>query len=463
MSVRKLLYSIMSIGIALTMASVSTYANERQAVVEKGSGEIPQELIVGKEVWEHEYTMNYSVYTYPIAVGTSPEEQIGFIQLNENGYTKGLVVLTGDMLEDFDSSTIGEKTFILRNGGWDKEVNVNVVEHVDMGKLGKPASIQASIEGVSGNKMGIETPIEYGKIDVLDDLGNVIYSVALKEEDIPAYDNTQIGTKSFPISYHGFTTTLEIEFHKYQYYEIYKPSGINAGDEFIVPIGTDLNKIAISAKTYAIDENGNMIPTGMGGGIGLAPELINQIDTSKAGVYDVQVKSISDVDHKEYTVKAKVIVGMPKQSTIEELLPIEAQNTLPNNHIVGVWNVPSKEAGAGRWNFQTGLEKGSMVDVWSYHNTAWLSIGTYTVNEDGEVSVSFTADQLSPILLTKSDKKSTSGNPEGYTQTTTSGSDKKEIIKNTSAHTSNEQNILFLISIAVVFASAIVWEKKSKA
>lgn len=441
------------------MVSVSTYANEKEStsVKEDKVGEIPKELIVDKEVWKNEYTTNYTVYTYPIMVGTSPEEPIGYIKLGDGrGYTRGLVVLTGDMLDDFDSSTVGEKTYILKNKGvWSREVRVSVEENVDMSKSGKPASIRASIEGISENKMGINSPMQYGRIDILDDLGNVIYCVELKEEDIPTYDNTQIGTKSFPISYHGFTTTLEIEFHKYQYYEIYKPWGINAGDEFIVPIGTDLNKIAVSAKTYAVDETGSIINTGMGGGFGLAPELITQIDTSKAGVYDMQVKSISEVDNNEYTIKAKVIVGLPNQSTIEELLPTEAQNTLPNNKIVGIWNIPSGEAGAGTWSFQTGLEKGNMVDVWSYHKNTWLSIGTYTVQADGSVSVSFTADQLSPILLTKSDKKSSSSNQDNPTQNTIHDADTEELIKDTSANTNNERSILFLFSLGAGLALVI--------
>lgn len=451
---RSLFVLMMSLGIALSMASVSTYAkeNENQTVVENGIPEIPKELIVDREVWENVDTMKYSIYTYPIEIGTSPQEQIGFIQLNDNGYTKGLVVLTGDMLEDFDSSTIGEKSYILRNkGGWARSVQVKVVENVDKNLRGKPASIQASIIGVDGNKMDIGTSIKGGTIDVLDNLGNIIYSVELKEENISAYDNTQIGTKSFLISYNALTTTLEIEFHRYTYYEIYKPWGINAGSEFIVPIGTDLKKVGVSAKTYAVDEHGSIVPTGMGGGTGLAPELIAQIDTAKAGVYDVEVKSTSEVDDNEYIVKAKVIVGLPNQSTIEELLPIEAQNTLPNHNIVGIWDVPSGEAGAGTWCFQTGIEKGSMVDVWSYHKNAWLPIGTYAVAANGEISVAFTADQLSPILVTKAEKGSTA-----------SSSNTEAVIKDTSTKANDYRSILFLLSISCVLISVVVIKKKEE-
>ena len=398
MKLKKLLFSVMSVALAMSVLSVPIYANDNiaQTISETKGGEIPKELIWDKSELEKFTPNDYSVYTYPVEAGTSPEQQIGFVRIyNDENYTQGLIPLTGDMLEDFDSNTVGQKTFILQNDVWKTEVTVDIVETSNMNNVGKPASIRASVFGVRENLLNIGEDFCEGTINVLDDLGKVIYNIKLNKEDIPNYDDTQAGKKSFPISYIGLNTNLEVEFRKFQYIEQLSPVGIESS-EFVLPIGSDLTKIGTSSIVYAIDENGKQYP--MGAGASSFPlELISKINTFKAGVYDVEAIEQST----GYLLKAKVVIGLPTQGTVDELLSKEAQASMPSNELLGVWNIPSGEAGAGTWVFQTGLTKGSKVDVWSYHNNAWLSIGTYVVDENGNVSVNFTANQLSPVILVK--------------------------------------------------------------
>ena len=304
MKLKKLLFSIMSVALSMSVLSGPTYANDNtsQIVEERGAGEIPKELIWDKSALS-KYTPNdYSIYTYPVSKGTLPEQQIGFIDIQgENGYTLGLIPLTGDMLDDFDSSTTGQKTFILSNDVWKTEITVDIKETSNMNNVGKPSSIQASIFGIRENLMDIGEDFTNGTINVLDDLGNTIYNVELKKEDIPNFDNTQAGKKSFPISYIGLNTNLEIEFREFHRVTLVEPTV--QGDKFIVPVGADLKKLVATYTTYAIDENGNQFPMGRGGG-GFPSEIIAKVDTSKAGVYNVEATQQSTGD----LLKAKINV-----------------------------------------------------------------------------------------------------------------------------------------------------------
>lgn len=465
MKLRKILCFVMSFIFMMTSIVLPAYANgnDEELFTESVKGEIPQELIWDKKELDRLTPSDISFYTYPVAVGTSSEKQIGYIRIEDenNRYTQGLILLTGDMLDNFDSSSKGKKSFNLSFGVWQSTVEIEIVENADMKTLGKPNSIKARA-GFTDSK-GISTlPVggkfQFGEIDILDDLGNTIYRVELKEKDILNFDSSKRGVKKYSISYNGFTTELVIEFHQWIY--ILKPIW-NEENDFVFPIGTDLTKQTADLFVYDSDDNNH--PLGITPGIGFASStyldnLLNMIDTSKAGTYQIKFK-IDDADNGIQTVNAKVIIGMPNRSTIEELLPKEAQSTIPCEDVLGVWEVPSGEAGAGTWIFDTGLTKGNKVDVWTYHNGEWLSIGSYSADDKGCILVTFNSDQLSPVLITKGVNKDASSNQEINNESNENHFNDKDVIKNTGAHTSDYHNMLTIIGMLLV--TAIIFQKKS--
>lgn len=404
---KRILFTMMAMLLTLSFMPSSIHAQET------ATSDIPAEMIWDKDKLQ-QYT-NTSVYIYPVAMGTSPTTQIGYIRvLQEDGiHTQGLIPLTGDMLESFETSSApGMRSTKLK--GTDYTIDYEVVEKVQMENAGKPASIGTDVDKI-GENIADDNNDFTATISVLDDRGNNIYSVELKKENILSCDRIDLGTNVYHISYLGLDTTLNIVFHKYELFYYLSSEGKYYGDTLprpiFVPVGADLKNVSVFYNPYRIDENdkiytydGNPVSRGALGSIyDLFPsELIAQVDTSKAGVYEVD-GIVSDGRR----AKGRVVVGKAAQSTIEELLPQEAQATMPaaKQDVLSVWDIPSGEAGAGTWVFATGLNKGSTVNVWSYHNQNWLKIGTYTVDQDGNITVAFRADQLSPVILTKGDVK----------------------------------------------------------
>ena len=136
---------------------------------------------------------------------------------------------------------------------------------------------------------------------------------------------------------------------------------------------------------------------------------------------------------------------------------------MPNNELLGVWNIPSGDAGAGTWVFQTGMAKGSKVDVWSYHNNAWLSIGTYTVDENSNVSVSFTANQLSPVIIvknTETPKKDVTTSTDMNDNAQKTDGNKPTEIPNTGMN--NNVALLSLITLASAGTLMIMLKKRKE-
>ncbi len=428
MKLKRILFSMMALFLTMTCLPSAVHAQEGTKAT---AGEIPSDMIwndVNKNDLK-DYYYNMSVYLYPIQVGTSADEQIGYIKIESEDriYTTALVPLYGNMLEDFDTGTPGKKSFNLdivdeeTNGVYGTTLHAEIVEKSNMKNAGKPASIEAFVWGDSGkNMVEINGSYSTGQIRVLDDLGNPIYTVALNEKDLANFNPAKAGTQTFPISYIGLNTTMEIAVHNYKDAYILLPDvehieyeprtyGI-AWKAFEVQRGADLKNFEAYFVPCKVDENGkfyhSLVEPKQSRAAGFPTydaepfpsELIAKIDTSKAGVYNV-----SAILQDGRNVNATVNVGGSSQSTIEELLPKEAQETMPasKSDVLSVWDVPSGEAGAGTWVFATGLYKGSTVDVWTYHNQKWLEIGTYTVDQDGNITVTFTADQLSPVLLTK--------------------------------------------------------------
>ena len=482
---KRILFTMMAMLLTLSFMPSTIHAQETatQNIADRNLEEPP---IWGKEKLSECTIYSCRIYTYPVAVNTSAETQIGFIEMGngfnnmEASHANGLIPLTGDMIEGFDSSTIGKKTFYLNTGNEKFSVDIEVVAQSDMSHVGKPVSIRAALYGQGKNILSINSEFGYpGTIEVLDDLGQRIYAVYLFTQDIPNFDNTQIGKKSYPISYLGMTTTLEVEFHKYDKIYILSPDFTNSKvmpSPITVPINADLNNVSVFYNPYTIDESGNiwdMYQNEIGRGAAapseyksLPQELIKKIDTSKAGVYDID-ETLSDGRR----VMSKVIVGTAAQSTIEKLLSQEAQATMPaaKKDVLSVWDVPSGEAGAGTWVFSTGMNKGNTVVVWSYHNQKWLKIGTYAVDQDGNITVTFTADQLSPVILVKGDTTVNDQNSpvennkpnENKPNENNKSNVKTDIIKDTSK-TKQTANALPVIAIFIFLGFAIFSSSKDR-
>ncbi len=486
MTLKRILFSMMALLLTMCFMPFTIHAqeNETKEFAMTARGEIPPELLLDKAELNNLSIDDISVYVYPVAKGTSPETKIGYISvLDENRLTKGLIELTGDMLvsypegEPFDASAVGEKTYSLplMNSLWKYNVDVTVVENSDMSMVGTPVAIDVTLNGAIwgghydgdiwdwslGNNQPQEKSVELmnvgskfqgGEICVLDNFGKTIYQTKLEENAIPNFDSTLIGKKSYPISYIGLNTTVEVEFHKYTSMWIFKT--LHGDDTFIMPLGQEAKGAGCGGLHFFVDENEHKIMTDISAGGNLPAELIAKIDTSKAGAYEIE--AISKEDGSLY--KAKVIVGIPTQSTMEELLTPEAQATLPSKDVLSVWDVPSGEAGAGTWVFSTGMKKGNTVAVWSYHNNKWLKIGTYAADQDGNISVTFKADQLSPVILVKGN--ATADNQNSSVDTNKSNV-KTNIIKDTSK-TKQTANALPVIAIFIFLGFAIFASSKER-
>ena len=259
MKLKKILCFVMSFIYMMTSIVLPAYANgnDEELFTESVKGEIPQELIWDKKELDRLTPSDISFYTYPVAVGTSSEKQIGYIRIEDenNRYTQGLILLTGDMLDNFDSSSKGKKSFNLSFGVWQSTVEIEFIENVDMKNLGKPNSIKACAgfkdsKGIS--MLSIGSKFHSGEIDILDDLGNTIYRAELKEKDILNFDSSERGVKKYSVSYNGFTTELVVEFHQWIY--TLKPIW-NEENDFVFPVGTDLTKQRADLFVYDIDDN----------------------------------------------------------------------------------------------------------------------------------------------------------------------------------------------------------------
>lgn len=247
-----------------------------------------------------------------------------------------------------------------------------------------------------------------GKIRLLDENGNVVgtENFDLKSE-YPDFDVNVVGKKVYTMEYNGFTTEFEINVRPCEFQIIVgrnEDGSVDLDDtgKYIhVPIGGDIRKANIVTLTRdaEVPELGYGAEPSFPFDSIVGKSIEELFDNTKAGIYEIPVtiKEESGVA----TGIIKVMVGIPEKGTIDEIFPSDAKNDLPDKDVVGAWNIPSGEEGAGTWVFDTGLTKDSGVTVWSYHNAQWLKIGEYWVDEEGNATVKLTEDQTSPILITK--------------------------------------------------------------
>ena len=291
-------------------------------------------------------------------------------------------------------------------------------------------------------------------IELLDEQGNAKDSVKLTPDMVPEFDNTTLGTRQYTITYKGFTTPLTVEVVNMR---LVTPNQT-------VPIGGSLN---VWEKIQTVDADNPSRVFDEQAMIHVHnnenPAWYDKIDTSKAGVQEITFyNSYTGYGNVTLSGTIQVTVGTPSQITTDRL-PSKAQATMPGGSYVGTWDVPSGEAGAGTWTFQTDLKEGTEVVVWSFHNNEWLKIGVYKVDAFGFVTVTFTADQLSPILITKNDGNS--GSEVNNNTVSSNNYDSNVTTRTASPKTGdNASTILFGITalLSLTLISVVVYLKRKK-
>lgn len=354
------------------------------------------------------------------------------------------VKLTSDMVSGFDNMTLGEQDVTITFEGLSDILEIKVIDGQASGeavaiKLDK-SNIAIPVGGYAGTSAQLLNP-----------RGETIENVAITPDMIPGLDNTTVGTRQYLITYKGFTATLTVEVANM----IFKTQPQT------IPIGGKLNvwekvQIVDAANPTRIFDTDTIIHVHNNEN----PAWYDKIDTTKAGVQNVTFQSAYGGSVR-LSGTIQITVGTPSQMTVDKL-PTKAQATMPDGSYVGTWNVPSGKAGAGTWTFQTDLQEGTEVVVWSFHNNEWIKIGVYKVDAFGFVTVTFTADQLSPILITKNDGNS--GSEISNNTVSNNNSDSNVTTRTASPKTGdNASAMLFGITALLSLAlSTVVYLKRKK-
>lgn len=249
---------------------------------------------------------------------------------------------------------------------------------------------------------------DLGEIRLLDENGNVVGTENFDfESEYPDFDVNVVGKKTYTMEYNGFTTEFEINVRPCEFQIIVgrnEDGSVdidNTGKYIRIPIGGDIRKanIVTCTRDAEVPEQGYGAEPSFPFDSIVGKPIEELFDNTKVGIYEIPV-TIKE-ENGVATGIIKLMVGIPEKGLIDEMLPSDAKNNLPDKDVVGAWNIPSGEEGVGTWVFDTGLTKDSGVTVWSYHNAQWLKIGEYWVDEEGNATVTLTEDQTSPILITK--------------------------------------------------------------
>ncbi len=347
-------------------------------------------------------------YIHPIPVGTSNQDCIGYILLSEENRNTvtAMIPIKGDMLEGFDSSKEGVQYYKFK-GDWNINgifgVDITIQKDADLSKVGKVQSIKVEdFRGYSGKfpytlPLGITTIGHYGydAISLLDDLGNIIAQADLTADMIQEFESFQKGKKEFIVKFENFSTTVTIDFREY-YGEF---------ESFPLSVGTNIDEISGFFATYDKDSN-YWLGAGQGG---LAFDFVGThikdvLKVNEVGIQEFDLKVRDKSTGEIYPIHFKFYVGVAEASELDQLLTEEAKASMPSQDVVGSYDLPSGDAGAGTWLLPTKLKENEGVDVYTYHNDAWLKVGEYYADKDGNVEVTFTADQLSPVVLFKNGK-----------------------------------------------------------
>lgn len=407
------------------------------------------------------------------------------------------VALANDMVSNFDNTKLGDQDVIITDY-YTRSSTTLPITVIDGQAPGEIKSIKAQREEtiVPLNVDSIFIYLPY--VDLYDAKGRYVRTAGLELDGFPHYDTSKLGKQKIAIEYKGIKTYITL--NVVETCAITTPQSIPVGGKInteemvkIVDVNNPEN-IVWSLPIYVCDMNQSENPN---------DAWYNKIDTSKPGKQTIEFE-FSSMGQK-YTATIDVNVGMLQEGTLSE----EAKKTIPTkNEEIGVWKLPLSSYGKGEWLFDTGLEKGSKVDAFSYYNNKWLKLGTFIVDENGSVVIEFTdkeleiieeqlelistqdetnfADEYISILLAKSDdtvnndkdsedgtisdgdKDSTDGTTSGSDKDSSSSSDKKATskVKSLLSKTGDKAGIALYGTIAIAGIAGIayvLYTKKKRA
>ncbi|MBC5689009.1 LPXTG cell wall anchor domain-containing protein [Mediterraneibacter sp. NSJ-55] len=377
--------------------------------------------------------------------------------------------LLNSMVSGFDNMQLGRQDVTVTWKGMSCTLKVNVVE----GEVPKPAKIEAKL-GLNSHYSGNTLPLgisedklrDFLYVDFYDEAGSLINVGEEPVLEISAFDTNVKGEHKVTVTAADFELSTEITVRIVPVKVLVVNQGFSSGrdtDVISIPVGGYTSR---SLELTAVNkDNPAEVIAPLGAGLVSLTYYFPDIDVSKAGVREYSAPYYDEYLGVNTTISVKIKVGQPESVPAKDLLPEEAIATMPQGEVIGTWDVPSGEAGAGTWVFQTGLTQGQEVTVWSYHNGQWLKIGVYKADAEGNVTVTFTADQLSPILITKNETSSgavSGGNADTENKSENVSDNKAAAVK--TPQTGDTQNILLYVAAGLasfsVLGGSILWKLK---
>lgn len=389
----------------------------------------------------------------------------------DTGYSQESALLN-EMVSGYDKEKLGYQDVTVTWQETSCTLKINVIE----GEMPAPVEIEATLgfDGNSeyaGNRVPLgspeETLRELLEVKFFDANGSEVNVGAEPQLEISKFDTNVKGKHKVTVKSSDFNLSTEITVRVIPMKIIIYPIDFDTtGEDIIrVPLGGATIRALEQMGVNADNPKETIGGLGAGGLFDLAEEFPG-IDVSKPGVQEYT--GFQEAYGMTFETSAKISIGVPEQVPQDELLSEEAKATMPSGEVVGTWDVPSGEAGAGTWVFHTGLKEGQKVTVWSYHNQKWIKIGVYTVDTNGNVTVTFKADQLSPILITKNGTSS-EGLPGGDSTTGNKverQNGNKTTTVNNAPQTGDTQKIMLFVltcvgSLFVLGGSVVLKMKKS--
>lgn len=416
------------------------------------------------------YLNNFKIYTHSISLHTSSDALIGYIELySDENETIGLVPLTGDMIEGFDTSTLGSKTWILHLGKWQREVYIDVVENVDVSTVGKVQRIEVERYIYP---YGEEIGDDKTKLSFIDNEDNVLCTKNISvQEYIDAYQipTQQQGNYPVEIEFDGFKAMFPFSVEETMYTVIFtnQDRDMQHLDAHInyVEKGANLEDFGVSVYLYS---SVNKYPLGLAAS-GLDSETYAAIDTNTVGYQEVEIKANGSIGI------LRVSVGIPKEVSIDDVVSQEAKDTMPQSEVVGVFELPLGNDGVKTWTLPTKLDADEGVDVYVYQNNSWVKVEESFVDTDGNVEV--TVEQGSIIVVFKngktkevvyqqnqpvkeeSNKEQQPNTMHDVTQEVQDGT--KYMIKEKAPATADTTNIYILVGLSLISMMCMIYVVKN--
>ena len=357
--------------------------------------------------------------------------------------------VTNDMISGYDSTVLGEQNVTVTADGVETVLRIEVIDGQAPGEI-KSIRVDKEKQNILipqyTNKDYLEIPAIYF-YDALDREAAGLISGMLADKDMLSdVDTSKLGIQNATLTYKGMQASFT--------YEVVEVKAITATQS--IPVGGTINDWQQFYLVDSSNEKNILLHAELYNLSGFPGSWLGEYDSTKAGIQNVPYEI--NMWGQKFRGNLELKVGIPDAKTIDEIFSANAQATMPSGEAVGAFEVPSGDLGAGTWIFQTGLPSGSSVNVWSFHEENWLNIGSYIVDGEGNVTVQFTANQLSPILLVKdSDVAAPNSNKDVNTVTSDTTTDNTN--KNT-PKTDDETDVPLYGGLVICIGTLLIFLRK---